>query len=180
MKLSHLCLILGLGYALPSIYGFLNPKSFGDRLKQFPRNISVGTLLMLAATGWFEWLLWNERLGDLAPWKFVLQVVFLFAGVAACFVLQDFLAVRGLSVLMMLLANVMLDVQRLYPSPFKNVVTLWAYVIACCGMWFVVSPWRLRDWILWSTATEARLKTGLLVRAAFGIGVAALGMTVLK
>jgi hypothetical protein len=180
MKLSQLCLILGLGYALPNIYGFLNPKTFGETLRKFPRNIPMGFLLMLAATGWFEWILWNERLGDIAPWKPMLQAVFLFAGVAACFVLQDFLAVRGLSVLMMLTANVMLDVQRLYPSPLKNIVTVWAYVIAVCGMWFVVSPWRLRDWILWNTASEGRLKQATAIRALFGIGIAILGLTVLK
>lgn len=180
MKLSQLCLLLGFGYALPNIYGVLNPKLFGELLRKFPRNVGVGAVLMLAATGWFEWLLLNEKLADIAPWKPVLQAGFLFAGVASCFVLQDFLAVRGLAILMMLLANQMLDTQRWHPSLFKNVVTVWAYSFAIAGMWFVVSPWRLRDWIGWNTATEARLRQGTLLRAAFGIGVAVLGLTVLK
>lgn len=180
MKLSQLCLLCGLGYALPNIYGFLNPKAFGAWLQKFPRHIPLGVALMLAATGWFEWILWNERLADIAPWKHVLQMVFLFAGIASCFVLQDFLAVRGLSVLMMLVANTLLDAQRWHPSALKNVVTVWAYILAVMGMWFVVSPWRLRDWIGWNTGTESRLRTGSMVRAVFGLGIAVLGLTVYR
>lgn len=180
MNLSQLCLLLGLGYALPNVYGFLNPKRFGEALRKFPRHVPIGILLMLAATAWFEWILFHEKLADIAPWKPLLQAGFLFAGVAACFVLQDFLAVRGLSVLMMLVANVMLETQRWHPSAFKNVITTWAYLAAMAGMWFVVSPWRLRDWIGWNTATEARLRQATGMRAAFGIAVAVLGVTVLK
>ncbi len=180
MKLSLLCLVLGLGYALPNVYGFLNAKFYAEALQKFPRSIPAGILLMLGATGWFEWLLWHERLADIAPWKMVLQGVFLFAGVAACFVLKDFLAVRGLAVLMMLTANVMLETQRLHPSALKNVITLWAYVIAVGGMWLVISPWRLRDWIQWNVAKDSRFRKGLALRGAFGVFVAILGLTVLQ
>jgi len=180
MKLSLLCLVLGFGYALPNIYGFLNTKSYGDALRKFPRSLPMGVVLILGATGWFEWLLWNERLADIAPWKMTLQGVFLFAGVAACFVLRDFLAVRGLAVLMMLTANVMLETQRLHPSALKNVITVWAYVIAVGGMWLVISPWRLRDWIQWNTSNDTRFRKGLALRGMFGLMVAALGLTVLK
>lgn len=180
MKLSQLCLYLGLAYALPNIFGILQPKKFGAVLRQFPRNVPAGIALMLAGTAWFEWILMNERLADIASWKPVLQALFLFAGVGSCFVMQDLLAVRGLAVVMMLGASAMLDIQRWHPSPLKNVITLWAYVLASAGMWFVVSPWRLRDWIQWNTATESRLRIASLLRAAFGLGVAALGLTVLK
>jgi hypothetical protein len=45
-------------------------------------------------------------------------------------------------------------------------------------MWFTVSPWRLRDILYWATANEARIRFGSAMRAAFGIFVAVLGLTV--
>jgi hypothetical protein len=46
------------------------------------------------------------------------------------------------------------------------------------GIWFTVSPWRLRDVLEWGTATEARVRAGCAARLAFGIFVAVLGLTV--
>jgi hypothetical protein len=46
------------------------------------------------------------------------------------------------------------------------------------GMWFTISPWRMRDLIYWGTANDARIRITSAVRLAFGIFVAALGFTV--
>ena len=56
----------------------------------------------------------------------------------------------------------------------------WAYVWIITGMWFTISPWRLRDWINWSTASEQRTRMFSGLRAAFGLFVMALGFTVFK
>ena len=180
MKLSQLCLLLGLGYALPNIYGFLKPQPFGAALRKFPRHHAAGVALILLGTVWFEWWLAREQISDFAQWKPLMQAGFAAVGVGCCFYLKDFLAVRGLAVVLLLLAKLMVDTQRWHPSPWKNVVTVWAYVLVVAGMWLVVSPWRLRDWILWNTASEARIKLGSLLRAGLGILVALLGLTALK
>jgi hypothetical protein len=44
------------------------------------------------------------------------------------------------------------------------------------GMWFTISPWRLRDLIEWATANPKRTKLGSGIRLAFGLLVAALGL----
>jgi hypothetical protein len=46
------------------------------------------------------------------------------------------------------------------------------------GMWFTISPWRLRDLLQWGTANESRIRVTSALRLAFGIFVAALGFTV--
>jgi len=56
----------------------------------------------------------------------------------------------------------------------------WAYVWVFAGMWFTISPWRLRDIILWATASEARTRFLNGVRLAFGLFVVALGLTVFR
>jgi hypothetical protein len=55
-----------------------------------------------------------------------------------------------------------------------------AYVLVFAGMWFTISPWRLRDLILWSTASEQRTRLLNGVRLAFALFVMTLGLTVLR
>jgi len=48
------------------------------------------------------------------------------------------------------------------------VIQIWAYVMVIAGMWFTISPWRLRDMIEWATANQKRTKLGSGIRLAFG------------
>src|ERR1039457_6956736 len=60
------------------------------------------------------------------------------------------------------------------------VIQTWAYVLVVAGIWFTVSPWRLRDFLAWGTANEQRIKVGCGMRLAFGLFVAGLGLTVFR
>ena len=66
---------------------------------------------------------------------------------------------------------------KLPDTPWVLVIQIWAYALALVGMWFTVSPWRLRDLLEWGTASEKRVKVGCSVRLAFGLFVAVLGLT---
>ena len=43
----------------------------------------------------------------------------------------------------------------------------WAYVLVVAGIWFTITPWKLRDFVNWATATEARTRLLSGVRLAF-------------
>jgi hypothetical protein len=100
-------------------------------------------------------------------------------GILACIFVQDFLAVRGLAVLMLLLAKLMVDTGRphLGDSPFVLVIQIWAYLLVVAGIWFTVTPWKLRDILNWATATEDRIRIGSTIRLAFAVFVLLLGLT---
>src|SRR5437867_622339 len=84
---------------------------------------------------------------------------------------------RGLAVVLLLLARLMVDTgrPRLPDTRWVLVIQTWAYVLVVAGIWFTVSPWRLRDLLEWATANEKRVKVGCGIRLAFGLFVAALG-----
>lgn len=180
MSLSWLAVLLGLGYAAPQVYGLAQPEKYRDALRDFARSERWGNALMLIATGWFLWNLHRENISDFAAYKPYLMAVFAAVGVGACFYLRDFLAVRGLAVLLLLLAKVMVDKARWAESDWRLVVVTWAYVLVCLGTWWTVAPYRLRDWLSWVTASNQRLKLGNLLRLAFGVGVALLGITAFR
>ncbi len=180
MKLYELSLILGLGMVLSHSWALLKPVSATHWLRRFSRNLPLGVFLMLVATGWFEWNLMNENLEDIAHYKNILLIFFAVLGGACCVYAQDFLAVRGLTVLLLLAANFTCETARWHPSLWRDAITGWAYVWVLAALWLSVQPWRLRNWITWLTATESRLKQGAFIGIAWGLLVIALGVTVFR
>ncbi len=182
LKLSILSILLGLGVCVPQVYGLLKPEAFTATLRKFPRSIPAGYVLTLLGTVWFLWNLSQESISDFAAYKNMLLLGFLVVGLGTCFFVQDFLAVRGLAVVLLLLAKLMADSGRphLGQSSWVLLIQAWAYLFAVLGIWLTVSPWRLRDFILWNTATVSRVKTCCTIRLAFGILVTLLGVAVFR
>jgi len=178
-KLSTLAIVLGLGVGLPQIYGFMNPAGFAAAVRKFPRSMPWGYALMLLGTAWFVYNLSQESISDFAAYKNLLFAGFAAVGIGSCIYVQDFLAVRGLAVVFLLLAKLMVDTGRphLADSPLVLLIQSWAYLLVIAGIWLTVSPWRLRDFLQWATANEKRVKIGCTIRLAFGLVVAILGFT---
>ncbi len=182
LKLSTLSILLGLGLGLPQVYGVLKPAAYAAAVRKFPRSVPWGVALMLVGTVWFLWNLSQESIADFAAYKNVLFTGFAAVGLGTCIFVQDFLAVRGLAIVLLLLARLMVDTGRpwLPQTAWVLVIQTWAYVLVVAGIWLTVSPWRLRDFLAWGTATERRIKMGCGLRLAFGLFVAALGVTVFR
>lgn len=179
LKLSTLSILMGLALALPQIYGLMKPKEFAVSVRKFPRNTPVGIALMLLATVWFLWILSQESVSDFKAYQNILFLLFAAVGVGSCIFVQDFLAVRGLAVVFLLLAKLMVDTGRplLEKTHWTLVMQTWAYVLVVAGIWLTISPWRLRDLLNWATANENRIRVGSIIRLVFGLFVAVLGLT---
>lgn len=182
MKLSLLSILLGLGFAAPQIYGIVNPQKLAASVRKFPRNLPAGIFLMLLGTAWFLWIVNREPIADFSAYKPVMMIAFGAVGCLTCVFVQDFLAVRGLAVLLLLLSKLMLDTGRphLGQSPFVLVIQAWAYVLIVAGIWFTVTPWKLRDFLNFATANETRVKIGSAIRLAFALFIVVLGLTVFR
>jgi hypothetical protein len=182
MKLSLLSVLLGVGMGLPQVYGLARPARLGAAARKFPRNLAAGVVLMLLGTAWFVWLVNNEPIADFSAFKPYMMGGFIAVGVLSCIFVRDFLAVRGLAVVLLLLGKLMVDTGRphLGESPFVLVIQAWAYVFVVLGIWFTITPWKLRDVLEWATATESRTRRLSGVRLAFATFVLILGLTVFR
>jgi hypothetical protein len=182
MKLSLLSILLGVGMSVAQIYGLAKPVQFAAAARKFPRNLPAGIFLMLLGTAWFLWIVNAEPIADFTSFKPYMMAGFAAVGILSCVFIQDFLAVRGLAVVLLLLAKLMVDTGRphLGESPWVKVIQIWAYLFIVAGIWFTVTPWKLRDFLNWATATEARIKIGSAVRLAFAIFIIALGLTAFR
>ncbi len=182
MKLSLLAILLGAGLGLPQIYAFANPQKFATSVRSFSRNLPVGIGLMLLGTAWFIWNVNTEPAADFSAYKPAMMMAFAAVGILSCFFVQDFLAVRGLAVVSLLLAKAMVDIGRphLGDTPWVLVIQVWAYVLIAAGIWFTITPWKLRDLLNWMTATPSRIKTFSAIRLCFAIFVMLLGLTAFR
>ena len=180
LNLTTVSASLGLLYAIPNIWGVLKPASFAAAARKFPRYTPVGFLLTLAATGWFLYYVSLETNQDFAKLKNLLYYAFGAVGVGTCLFVRDFLPVRGLAALLLLMAKAMTDTARLVETDWRLVIVIWAYVFVFAGMWFTISPWRLRDLIHWSTASELRTRCCCGVRLALGLFVLVLAFTAFR
>ena len=177
MKLSTLAILLGLLVVVKNIYGLIKPAAFGAAARKFPRYTPVGYPLMLLATAWFVWNVYREPIADFAVMKPYLCGFFAAIGLGACIFVKDFLPVRGLAVLLLLLAKLMVDTARWVDTEWRLVIVTWAYIWIFVGMWFTISPWRLRDLVNWATVSEKRIRLFSGLRVAFGALVLLLGFT---
>src|ERR1700733_8977198 len=179
MKLSLLSILLGAGMSIPQIYGITNPQKFAASVRKFPRNLPAGIFLMLLGTAWFLWIVNQEPIADFSAFKPYMMAAFAAVGILSCVFVQDFLAVRGLAVVALLLGKLMVDTGRphLGETSWVLVIQLWAYFLIVLGIWFTITPWKLRDILNWATATEARIKIGSAIRLTFALFVILLGLT---
>ena len=166
MKLSYLSILLGVVVGLPQIYGLVQPERLAAAARGFPRNFAVGIVLMLLGTAWFAWNVNVEPIADFSTFK--------------PWMIGGF--VRAVAVLALLLARLMLDTGRphLGDSPWVLVIQGWAYVLVVLGIWFTITPWRLRDLINWATASAARTRLLCLIRLGFAACIVDLGLTAFR
>ena len=117
---------------------------------------------MLLATAWFVWNVNVEPIADFSVFKPYMMAGFTAVGILACIFVQDFLAVRGLAVLMLLLAKLMLDTGRPHLGGFALCVGHSNLGLRARRRWHLVriTPWKLRDILSWATATEKRIRIG--------------------
>ena len=177
IKLSALAIGFGSFMAALGAFGVFKPGAFARAAQRFPRYTPAGYVLMLLATAWFIFNLSHESISDFASFKPLLYTLFMAVGIGTCLFVRDFLPVRGIAVLLLLMAKLMVDTARWADTEWRLVISLWAYAWVIAGMWFTVSPWRLRDLLNWSTANHYRTRLLSGVRMGLGCLVLVLGFT---
>lgn len=179
MSLALLAIIFGTGLAMLQLHALLRPEEHTRAMRQFPRSINAGYLLVGVGTIWFLYYVNLESVADFAHLKKHMLWGFGALGVMTCIFVKDFLAVRGLAVVLLLLAKLTLDSARWVDSEWRLVLVAWAYLWVVAGIWLTIAPWRLRDLIHWVLATPRRFRVLSSLGLGFGLFVLALGLFVL-
>ena len=113
----------------------------------------------------------REDIADFAAIKTQMFVFFIILAAGVGIYVKDFLAVRAHAVFMFLVAKLIYDTARYADSGWAILFPALATVLVFFGMWFTVSPWRLRDMLqglinrdkLWKSFWFGRMLLGILL-----------------
>lgn len=112
-----------------------------------------------AATAGFLWQVAHLSAADFGNYRSVLFSAFLLIAVLSFVYVSDFLAVRGLAILIMLAASVVLDsayMQTDYPQ--RLLLVSFVYVMIVVALYVGVAPFRMRDFLEWLFGSVSRCR----------------------
>ena len=124
----------------------------------FPRSEPAAYLCMGIGSIWFL-----SHVLQLSEADFGAYRLYLFLGFGAVAVLsfihaRDFLAVRGLAILILLIANVLLDAAYMQEPGGRLFLVSFVYLAIVAALYLGMSPFRMRDFFGWLFATDGRPK----------------------
>ncbi len=133
-------------------------------------------VLFAPAAGWFASYMWHLGDADFGQFRYQLFGVTVVSAVAAFFVIPEFLAVRGLAGLILLFAQVCLDLSWMNYDPvlvWAGKTTLYAAIVA--ALVYGTSPYKLRLHEVWLSKAPVRLRAlgAVLVLGAVLLAAAA-------
>ncbi|MGA1205821.1 MAG: hypothetical protein ACO3ZW_08465 [Opitutales bacterium] len=146
-------------------------------LRGFPRHRATGIATMIIGGGWFLVKIWQLGQSDFGDYKELLLILFGGTLIGSIYYVRDFLAVRGVAILILLSANTGLkSAFGLYDIPGRLVLVSILYVFIVAAMVYGVAPYKMRDTIAWLYAgtLRARLLGFIFTAMSSGLIVAAL------
>lgn len=154
-------LLLALGVPL-----LLNHRGFVMALERLPRSTTAAAIFFGAGAAWYLWAVWHLSVADFGEYRTLLTIGFAIVAVLAFKYVPDFLAVRGLCVLVLMSATPLLGAAYMeYQYPQRLFMVSLVYLLIVLAIWLGASPFRLRDFFERLFARPARIRTfgGLMV-----------------
>jgi hypothetical protein len=148
-------IIAGAFLVVVGVLGLIKP-NFAQVVKQFPRSRIAGVVLLTICLAWTMWLLATIQMGEFASFRRPLLIALPIGYVLALFFVDEFLAVRALGILCLLVAEPLLDAAFLRYETSRLLVTVFAYLLIIAGLFWVAIPYVLRDQINWSARSVFR------------------------
>ena len=163
-----LALILSHGWALN------NTAKTQAFLKAFPRTYSWGVILLTIDFIWSEFALVNMDMGEFFNMRDKFMMIVAGGYIAVLIYVKEFLAVRALGALLLLVAGPVLTAAFLQPQTSRLLLPILAYVWIIVGMFFIGMPFLMRDWVntliskpqRWNLAVYGGIAYGIVLLAA--------------
>jgi hypothetical protein len=168
------------GILLAILHGIalLKPTQAQAWLQTFPRSKSWGAALIAITTLWALWLVTNIDLGEFSDWRLRLQVFIPVAGFLTWRYVDEFLAVRALGMLTLLAAEPLLEAAWMRTEASSRLVLVaLVYVYIVAAMFWIGTPYVLRDQIAWVSKSACRWRGAALAGLVFGVLLISLGLT---
>lgn len=170
-------ILLGVALLGAHLWALKNGDKTKAFLRAFPRHYGWGALILTIDFAWAMLVLDNMDMGEfffLRKWFLTLVPIGYFLVLTY---VKEFLSVRALGSLMLLVSGPVLASAFLQPQMTRLLLPILAYAWIISGMFFVGMPYLMRDGITWLLAKESRWN--LAVFSGIGYGLALLVLALL-
>lgn len=148
--------------------------------KALPRSRRSAWLFFGASAGWFLWRLARVGESDLIFFQQPLPLMIAFGvlAVLAFIYTPDFLAVRGLCVLMLLVGEPLLRSAYMeWTHPLRLLMVTAVYVGLALAIYLAAAPYRLRDFFEWLYGAPSRPRALGALLLIYGLATSAAAFT---
>lgn len=180
MSLFLATLLPGLFLAALGALLLWNDPRVADILKALPRSPRAAWVFFGGGAAWFIWRISHLGESDLIFFQtpHILMIVFGLLAVLAFIYTPDFLAVRGLCVLMLLVAEPLLYAAYMeWTHPQRLLMVTAVYVGLALALYLAASPYRLRDFFGWLFQVPARSRLLGAILVFYGLATAVAAFT---
>lgn len=128
-------------------------------IRDFPRHRVMGIVTMLIGGGWFIWKISQLGQADFGDYKEIMMLLFGATLIGSIFYVRDFLAVRGVAIIILLAANTGLkSAFGLYDIPGRLVLVTILYLFIVLAILYGLLPYKMRDTVNWLLVSHTRLR----------------------
>lgn len=154
------------------------PAMMQEFLKKFPRDPMMGQILLGIGLAWFWLLIAPDNLGKLSALamdlgefngaKGILRILVPVTLILVAISVRDFLAVRALGVVGLMIASPLLESAFLKDPSSRLLVPIFAYALLTASLFWVGMPYLFRDAVTWLTADQKRWTACSLAGLCYG------------
>lgn len=155
------------------------PTQVQGYLKKFPRDPIAGQIILALGMAWFWLLVAPDGLGKLSALQMdlgefnkakpMLRLLVPVAVIAVAMSVRDFLAVRALGLLGLLVAAPLLEAAFLKDPATRLLIPIFTYAMLTASLYMVGMPYLFRDAVTWVSATRTRWNVCALAGLIYGI-----------
>lgn len=174
-------IFLGIWLVAVHLFMLARPDTAQRFLRRFPRNQQLGMVLLGVGLIWFWFLVqqpgrgWRNvlamDLGEFNGLKRYLAFLVPASIVAVGVAVKEFLAVRALGLLGLMVAAPLLEAAFLEDPLSRLLIPTFTFAMIIASLYWVGMPYLFRDAVTWATATTRRWQALAATGLAYGIAV---------
>lgn len=168
LELKPTGILLGVALIGAHAFALVQGASVKPWLQALPRNNKAGAVILGVALIWSLIVVARMDLGEFHSMRTFILVALPVAYFLVVRYVDEFLAVRAIGTMCLLLACPVLGAAFLREPATRLLLPILAYAWILLGMFWVGMPYLLRDQIAWATASEGRWKGLCLAGIGYG------------
>lgn len=158
MSLTLATLVFGLAVLVGGFFLFISKPHCYAGIVNFAKSRLIGLIVLALVAGWFLFQVTQLGEADFGEYRRWLFIFFALIAIGSAVYLPEYLTIRSLSALILLLATPFLDAAFNQPYSGRLFMVSGVYLLILISLYLAVSPYRWRDFFEWVYRNTRRPK----------------------